>query len=106
MAPSNSEEEGGFREKPQTTAPRDSSITPYTVAPAVSPEEERIRNELQLIFLDLLTAAQKLSYELATIDMKDEYSRDELKDMFNAAKDVVSNVKRMHKFLEKYGRRR
>jgi len=38
--------------------------------------------------------------------MKDEYSRDELKDMFNAAKDVVSNVKRMHKFLEKYGRRR
>jgi len=76
------------------------------VTPAISPEEERIRAELQNIFLDLLTSAQKLSYELATLDLKDDYSRDELRDLFNAAKEVVSNVKRMHRFLERYGRRR
>ena len=76
------------------------------MTPAISPEEERIRAELQNIFLDLLTSAQKLSYELATLDLKDDYSRDELRDLFNAAKEVVSNVKRMHRFLERYGRRR
>lgn len=72
----------------------------------MSPEEERIRSELQSIFLDLLTSAQKLSYELATLDLKDEYTREELKDLLNASREVVSNVKRMHKFLERHGRRR
>ena len=76
------------------------------MTPPLSPEEERVRTELQNIFLDLLTSAQKLSYELATLDLKDDYSRDELRDLFNAAKEVVSNVKRMHRFLERYGRRR
>ena len=74
-------------------------------APVPPPEEERVREELQSIFLDLLTSAQKLSYELATIEMKDGYSREELRDLFEAARSVVSNVKRMHKFLERYGRR-
>jgi hypothetical protein len=72
----------------------------------VSPEEERIRGELQSIFLDLLASAQKLSYELATLDVKEEYTREELRDLLNACREVVSNVKRMHKFLERHGRRR
>jgi predicted RNA-binding protein len=82
-------------------------VQPQVVAPRVSPEEEKVREELQTIFLDLLTSAQKVAYELATIDMtKETFTRDELKDFFNASKEVVSNVKRMHKFLEKHGRRR
>jgi predicted DNA-binding protein YlxM (UPF0122 family) len=76
------------------------------VVTAVSPEEEAIRNELQAIFLDLLTSAQKLSYELAVLEVKNEYTREELRDFFNASRSVVANVKRMHKFLEKYARRR
>jgi hypothetical protein len=80
---------------------------PQVVVPKVSPEEEKVREELQTIFLDLLTSAQKVAYELATIDMtKETFTRDELKDMFNAAKEVVSNVKKMHKFLERFGKRR
>lgn len=78
--------------------------TPQTIT--VSPEEEAIRNELQTIFLDLLTSAQKLSYELAVLEVKDEYTREELRDLFSAARAVVANVKRMHKFLEKHARRR
>jgi len=78
------------------------SAPPTAVHPT---EEERVREELQSIFLDLLSSAQKLSYELATIEMKDGYSREELRDLFDAARSVVSNVKRMHKFLERYGRR-
>jgi predicted DNA-binding protein YlxM (UPF0122 family) len=76
------------------------------VVTGVSPEEEAIRNELQTIFLDLLTSAQKLSYELAVLEVKDEYTREELRDLFSAARAVVANVKRMHKFLEKHARRR
>ena len=72
----------------------------------VTPEEEAIRSELQAIFLDLLTSAQKLSYELAVLEVKDEYTREELRDFFSAARAVVYNVKRMHKFLEKHARRR
>jgi len=68
--------------------------------------EDKITSELQSIFLDLLTSAQELSYELATIEQKDEYTRDELRDLFHAARKVVSNVKRMHRFLERFARRR
>jgi uncharacterized lipoprotein YehR (DUF1307 family) len=69
-------------------------------------EEDKVTAELREIFIDLLGSAQKLSYELATLEIKDEYEREELKDLFDAAKQVVSNVKKMHKFLEKHGRRR
>jgi len=69
-------------------------------------EEERITKEIQNIFLDLLTSSQKLSYELATLEIKEEYGREELNELFDACRSVVANVKRMHKFLEKYGRRR
>ena len=69
-------------------------------------EEEAVRKELEAIFLDLLASAQKLSYELATLEVKDSYTREELRDFINAGRDVVANVKRMHKFLEKYARRR
>lgn len=68
--------------------------------------EEKLREELQTIFLDLLTSAQKLSYELATFEPKESYSREELKDLLEVAREVVANVKRMHRFLEKHGRRR
>jgi len=72
----------------------------------VSAEEEVIRKELEAIFLDLLASAQKLSYELATLEVKDNYTREELKDLLNAGRDVVANVKRMHKFLERHAKRR
>jgi len=70
-----------------------------------TPEDKTVA-ELQSIFLDLLSSAQELSYELATLDQKDEYTKDELRDLFNTARKVVANVKRMHRFLERYGRRR
>jgi len=69
-------------------------------------EEDKVTAELREIFIDLLGSAQKLSYELATLEIKDKYEREELKDLFDAAKQVVSNVKKMHKFLERHGRRR
>jgi len=75
------------------------------VGPVV-PEEEAVRTELQNIFLNLLTSAQKLAYELAVLEVKEVYTREELKDFFNAAREVVTNVKIMHKFLEKHARRR
>ena len=74
--------------------------------PTVSPEEEAIRKELESLFLDLLASAQKLSYELATLEMKENYAREELKDLLDAARDVVGNVKRMHRFLERHAKRR
>jgi hypothetical protein len=76
------------------------------VVTTVSPEEEAIRSELQNIFLNLLTSAQKLAYELAVLEVKEVYTREELKDFFNASREVVTNVKIMHKFLEKHARRR
>jgi hypothetical protein len=78
---------------------------PTIIGPAPSPEEEKLANELRDIFLDLLTSSQKLSYELATMDVKDEYTREELRDLLNACRSVVVHVKRMHRFFEKYGRR-
>jgi predicted DNA-binding protein YlxM (UPF0122 family) len=82
--------------------------TPQTqpVVVGVSQEEEAVRNELQAIFLDLLTSAQKLAYELAVLEVKDVYTREELSSYFNASREVVFNVRRMHKFLEKYAKRR
>jgi cob(I)alamin adenosyltransferase len=74
--------------------------------PTTTPEEEKARTELQAIFLDLLTSAQKLAYELATLEMKEAYKREELKELLEAGKEVVGNVKKMHKFLEVHGRRR
>jgi len=74
--------------------------------PPPSPEEVKVREELESIFLDLLTSAQKLSFELATLDMKDSYTREELKDVFGVAKEVVANVKKMYRFLEKHSKKR
>jgi cob(I)alamin adenosyltransferase len=74
--------------------------------PLVSPEEEKIRSELQDIFVELLTSAQELSYEMATLEPKDAYTKDEIKDLLEACRRVVSNVKRMHMFLRVHGRRR
>ena len=76
------------------------------VVPPVSPEEEKIRSELQDIFVDLLTSAQELSYEMATLEPKDVYTKDEIKDLLEACRRVVSNVKRMHQFLRVHGKRR
>ena len=87
------------QERPtQPTTPSAMPITTPAVAP-VSPEEEKIRSELQDIFIDLLTGAQELSYEMATLEPKDVYTKDEIKDLLEACRRVVSNVKRMHQFL-------
>jgi cob(I)alamin adenosyltransferase len=75
-------------------------------APPVPTEEERIRSELQDIFIDLLTSAQELSYEMATLEPKDSYTKEEIKDLLEACRRVVSNVKRMHGFLKVHARRR
>ena len=75
-------------------------------APPVPTEEERIRSELQDIFIDLLTSAQELSYEMATLEPKDAYTKEEIKDLMEACRRVVSNVKRMHMFLRVHARRR
>jgi hypothetical protein len=74
--------------------------------PKPNPEDEKVKEELQAIFLDILGSAQKLSYELATIDMKDNYTREELKELFGSAREIIFNVKRLHKFLEKFGKRK
>lgn len=66
---------------------------------------DKVANELQNIFLDLLTAAQELAYELATLESKDTYASDDIQQLLKAARNVVSQVKRMHKFLKQYGRR-
>jgi len=65
--------------------------------------QERSR-EIQRIFGELLAAAQKLSYELATLDHKQTYGSEELKDLFTAAREVVMATKKFHKFLERYAR--
>ena len=72
----------------------------------VSPEEEKIKSELQNIFVDLLTSAQELSYEIATLEPKDSYTKDEIKDLLDAGRRVVANVKRMHQFLKAHSPRR
>jgi cob(I)alamin adenosyltransferase len=89
----------------QPTTPPATPTTVPAVTP-VSPEEEKIRSELQDIFIDLLTSAQELSYEMATLEPKDAYTKDEIKDLLEACRRVVSNVKRMHQFLRVHGRRR
>ena len=94
------------QEKPtQPTTPPATPVTVPTTA-VVSPEEEKIRSELQDIFIDLLTSAQELSYEIATLEPKDVYTKDEIKDLLEACRRVVSNVKRMHMFLRVHARRR
>jgi cob(I)alamin adenosyltransferase len=66
----------------------------------ISQEEEKIKDELQNIFIDLLTSAQELSYEIATLEPKDAYTKDEIKDLLDAGRRVVANVKKMHQFLK------
>ena len=66
---------------------------------------DKVANELQNIFLDLLTAAQELAYELATLENKDTYTAEDIQPFRNAARNVVTQVKRMHRFLKQYGRR-
>lgn len=96
MAPASSAEKNAAGEFPTPPEARDTTMT----------QEDKIREELQTLFLDLLTASQKLSYELATLEQKQSYSVEELKDLLEVAREVVSNVKRMHRFLEKHGRRK
>ena len=66
---------------------------------------DRVANELQNIFLDLLTAAQELAYELATLESKDMYTAEDIQPLIRSARNVVTQVKRMHKFLKQYGRK-
>ncbi len=66
---------------------------------------DKVASELQNIFLDLLTAAQELAYELATLESKDMYTAEDIQPFLRAGRNVVTQVKRMHKFLKQYGRR-
>jgi len=66
---------------------------------------DKVANELQNIFLDLLTAAQELAYELATLESKDMYTAEDIQPFLKAARNVVTQVKRMHRFLKQYGKR-
>jgi hypothetical protein len=66
---------------------------------------DKVAQELQNIFLDLLTAAQELAYELATLENKDTYSAEDIQPFINAARNVVTQVKRMHRFLKQHSRR-
>jgi hypothetical protein len=66
---------------------------------------DKVATELQNIFLDLLTAAQELAYELATLESKDMYTAEDIQPFRNAARNVVTQVKRMHRFLKQYGKR-
>jgi hypothetical protein len=71
----------------------------------IQAQGDKVAQELQNIFLDLLTAAQELAYELATLESKDTYSVEDIQPFIRAARNVVSQVKRMHKFLKQHGRR-
>jgi hypothetical protein len=66
---------------------------------------DKVAQELQNIFLDLLTAAQELAYELATLENKDIYSAEDIQPFLRAARNVVTQVKRMHRFLKQHSRR-
>jgi hypothetical protein len=70
-----------------------------------SQEEEKTKIELQSLFIDLLTSAQELSYEMATLEPKETYTKEDLKDLLEAGRKVVSSVKRMHQFLKVYSKR-
>ncbi|MFP3264992.1 MAG: hypothetical protein RXO54_04080 [Acidilobus sp.] len=70
-----------------------------------SQEEEKTKIELQSLFIDLLTSAQELSYEMATLEPKENYTKEDLKDLLEAGRKVVSSVKRMHQFLKVYSKR-
>jgi hypothetical protein len=70
----------------------------------VAAEAQERSRELQRIFGELLAAAQKLSYELATLDHKQTYTSEELKDLLAAAREVVMATKKFHRFLERYAR--
>jgi cob(I)alamin adenosyltransferase len=80
--------------------------TPTGVTQTLTQEEEKMRNELQSIFIDLLTSAQELSYEIATLEPKDNYTKDEIKDLLEACRKVVGNVKRMHRFLQTHAKKK
>lgn len=73
-------------------------------APDTTVEVQERSRELQRIFGELLASAQKLSYELATLDHKQTYASEELKDLLAAAREVVMATKKFHRFLERYAR--
>jgi cob(I)alamin adenosyltransferase len=79
---------------------------PTGVTQTLTQEEEKMRNELQSIFIDLLTSAQELSYEIATLEPKDNYTKDEIKDLLEACRKVVGNVKHMHRFLQTHAKKK
>jgi hypothetical protein len=86
MAQTNSSKEGGARTEIKT--------------PEVGAVTDPERLELQNSVVALISSAQSLAYELATLDNKDVYRRDELAGLLDAAKQVVISVKRLHKLLQ------
>ena len=71
----------------------------------LTPEEEKMRDELNKLWGQTVLSAQKVAYELATLEPKESYSSSELKDLFEACKELVRALKSVHKIIEKASRR-
>jgi len=71
-------------------------VNPPTPAPQVSPEQQELMN----IINELVTGAQELSYELATLPYRLIEEHPELKDWYEASRKQVMTVKKLVKFLK------
>jgi hypothetical protein len=84
----------------QTSSSKEGGVRTEVKTPEVGAVTDTERLELQNSVVALISSAQSLAYELATLDNKDIYRRDELAGLFDAAKQVVISVKRLHKLLQ------
>jgi predicted nucleic acid-binding protein len=80
-------------------------VGPPEEKPKLTPEEEKMRDELNKLWGQTVLSAQKVAYELATLEPKESYSASELKDLFEACKELVRALKSVHKIIEKASRR-
>ena len=80
-------------------------VGPPEEKPKLTPEEEKMRDELNRLWGQTVLSAQKVAYELATLEPKETYSANELKDLFEACKELVRALKSVHKIIEKASRR-
>lgn len=81
-----------------TQPPTPPSQAQATAAPTtqLTPEQQEFMNILN----DLIMSAQELSYALAVVDQSIVEKHPELKDLLEAARSVVKNVWRFHKFVK------
>jgi len=65
------------------------------VQPQMTPEQQAFLNVIN----ELISGAQELSYEMATLDPEIIHKVPEIKDLLEAGKKVVNAVKRLHKLI-------